>query len=90
MSVDHGRQRRDRADDALAERDDGKEAVPLGNVMRVPGRAAGLTLGEHGAGHFNEYEDAAEDDGGGGRQRNGVAQGHLWRRAATETPVPRA
>jgi hypothetical protein len=39
------------------------EAVPLGNVMRVPGSAAGLTLGEHGARHFNEYQDAAESDG---------------------------
>ena len=38
--------------------------------MRVPGRAAGLTLGEHGPCHFNEHEDAAEDDGGGRRQRN--------------------
>jgi len=46
-----------------------KRLCPLGNVMRVPGRAAGLTLGEDGACHFNEYEDAAENDGVEGRQR---------------------
>ena len=67
LPVDHGRQRRHCADDALAERDDGEEAVALGNVMCVLRRSAGLTLGEHGACYFDEYQDAAENDGVGGR-----------------------
>ncbi len=70
LPVDHGGECRYRADDALAEGDDGKEAMALGNVMRVPGRAAGLTLGEHGACHLDEYQDAAEHDGAGGCERS--------------------
>ena len=46
LLLDDRRQRSDRADDALAQRDDGEEAVALGNVMRMPGRASILALGE--------------------------------------------
>ena len=40
LRADHSRQRGDRADHALAERDDRQQAIAFGDVMRVPWRAA--------------------------------------------------
>ena len=45
-AVDDGVDRRDRADDPLAERDDHEQAVALGDVMRVPRRPAVAALGD--------------------------------------------
>ena len=48
-ACDHRRQRGDRADDALAERDDREQAVALGDVVGVPRRAAVAPLGQRTA-----------------------------------------
>ena len=58
LFLDDGRQRRDRAHDALAQRDDREQAVALGNVVRVPGRAAVPALGDDGPRQLDEREDA--------------------------------
>ena len=52
------RDRRGRADDALAQRDDGEQAVAFGDMVRMPGRAA-LSLRQDRAGEFDDGENGA-------------------------------
>ena len=47
-------ERRDRADDPLAERDDDEQPVALGDVVRVPRRAALAALGDVRAGELDQ------------------------------------
>ena len=64
LLCDRGREGRDGAHDALAEPDQHEQTVALGDVTRVPRRAAILSLGEHRDRKLHEREDAAEDHGG--------------------------
>ena len=63
LLCDRGREGRDGAHDALAEPNQHEQTVALGDVTRVPRRAAILSLGEHRDSKLHEREDAAEDDG---------------------------
>ena len=53
LLLDHRRQRGDRAHDSLAQRNDGEQAVALGNVMRMPGGAAVHALSQDGRRELN-------------------------------------
>ena len=53
LGSDDGRQRHDRADDPLAQRDDHQQPVALGDVVRVPRRAALAPLGDPRAGELD-------------------------------------
>ena len=68
LTVHHGRQGCHRTDDALAQRNDGKEAVALGNVMCRCRASRQPDAGPTRAGQFNEYQDAASMDGVRGRR----------------------
>ena len=61
----HRGHRGDRADDALAERDDGQQAVALGDVVGVPRRATGPPLGQRRPGQLDQHQH----DGEGRRRR---------------------
>ena len=57
---DDRRQRGDRADDALAERDDGQQRIALGDVVGVPRRAAHAPLGQPRPEHLEGHQHRAD------------------------------
>jgi hypothetical protein len=75
LFLDHGRQRRERAHDALAERNDGEQAVALDDVMGMPGRAAVPVLSKDGTRQFDEHEGATQDQGHA-KRKNQKDQSH--------------
>jgi hypothetical protein len=69
LSLDDRRHRRDGAEHPFAERDDGQQAVPLGDVVRMPGRAAAraraprlriLQLGRHRPAELDQMEHRSQ------------------------------
>ena len=67
LAVDDRVERRDGADDDLAQRDDHEQPVALGDVVRMP-RRPGLALGDERPGELERDQHAEQDERGRDRQ----------------------